>query len=388
MKGSWWVREQDLNDEQKAAVDSIPIGDSYFIVGAPGSGKTNVLLLRSKYLRAKGVTRIRFVTFTSTLRNYVRLGGEQYKLNSQEIVTMAQLFTELLSDNGVYCGRNDKEDFGDYRKRLSARTAELLQNHPTLCHRYDVLLVDEAQDYTQDEVRLLHLLSKVIIGAGDESQRIYEAQGALAKFQELVGTRISLPRHYRNGKKICLVADALFANSATVPSIYPTAHYNEEQMPSSVSKFVCADFPEQVKRIIEEVGVQLRAYPDELIGILFPKNSEVDAFCTTVKAHPEIAKVLYRVKDEEGVWSDATRLVASTIHSAKGLEFRAVHVGCCESIRATGQEKQKNLAFTAVTRAKTSLRLYWTGRVPPYLTDALQKADAEVKDVTWANMFE
>lgn len=56
MNGSWWVGENELKEEQKTAVTAIPVDDSYLIVGSPGSGKTNVLLLRSKYLRAKGKT--------------------------------------------------------------------------------------------------------------------------------------------------------------------------------------------------------------------------------------------------------------------------------------------------------------------------------------------
>jgi superfamily I DNA and RNA helicase len=124
-----------------------------------------------------------------------------------------------------------------------------------------------------------------------------------------------------------------------------------------------------------------------LIGVLFPKNDEVNEFCLKARANVDIAKVLYRVKDEEGDWNGETRVVASTIHSAKGLEFRAVHFGACESIGSTGRNNQKRLAFTAVTRAKTSLCFYWSGSVPPYLTDAIQRADDEVKAGTFGSLF-
>ncbi len=387
MNGSWWVGEDDLKDEQKRAVDSIPIDDSYLVVGSPGSGKTNVLLLRSKYLRAKGKSRIRFVTFTSTLRNFVRHGGVQYKMNPEEIVTSSHLFLELLADNDESLPRIDDEPFIKYRNRLASATGSLLDRHPELERRFDVLLIDEIQDYTADEIQVLHRLSTVIIGAGDENQRIYQEGGAILKFEGLVATKITLPRHFRNGKKICLVADAIFANSANPPNIYAMANYDETMMPSSVIKEICHNFPKQIEKIIEEILVQLRAYPGELIGVLFPKNDEVDEFCLKARANEDIAKALYRVKDEESVWSDETRIIVSTIHSAKGLEFRAVHFGACESIGPVGRENQKRLAFTAITRAKTSLCFYWSGSVPPYLTDAIQKADDEVKDVTFGSLF-
>ena len=387
MNGSWWVSEDDLKDEQKRAVDSIPIDESYLIVGSPGSGKTNVLLLRSKYLRSKKVNRIRFVTFTSTLRNFVQYGGVQYKLNPEEVVTSAHLFLELLADNDESFPRIDGEVFIQFRSRLASAAVSFLNSHPELEGRFDVLLIDEIQDYTVEEIQAMHRLSAVIIGAGDENQRIYQENAAVDVFERLVARKVELPRHFRNGKKICLVADAIFAGSANPPNTYAMANYDESRMPSSVNKEICPNFSKQIEKIIEEILVQLRAYPGELIGVLFPKNDEVDEFCLKAKANVDIAKALYRVNDEEGVWSDETRVIASTIHSAKGLEFRAVHLGACESIGPTGRKNQRRLAFTAVTRAKTSLCFYWSGSLPPYLTDAIQRADDEAKDVTLGSLF-
>jgi superfamily I DNA/RNA helicase len=387
MNGSWWVDENDLKDEQKNAVTEIPIDESYLIVGSPGSGKTNVLLLRSKFLRAKGKNRIRFVTFTSTLRNFVQRGGIQYKINPEEVVTAVHLFGELLADNDESLPRIEGEAFIQYRNRLASATGNLLDKSPELERRFDVLLIDEIQDYTSAEITVLSRLSAVIIGAGDENQRIYQEGGAVQVFEGLVNKKISLPRHFRNGKKICLVADAIFANKANQPNTYAMANYDESRMPSSVKKDVCVDFSKQVEKIIDEIMVQIRAYPDELIGVLFPKNDEVDEFCRLARLQGGLSNTLYRVKDEDDAWRDETRVIASTIHSAKGLEFRAVHMGACESIKPVGRKNQQRLAFTAVTRAKTSLRLYWVKQVPPYLSDAVQKAEDKIKDVTLSSLF-
>lgn len=220
MDGSWWVGEDDLKGEQKDAVTAIPIDESYLIVGSPGSGKTNVLLLRSKYLRAKGKSRIRFVTFTATLRNFVQRGGIQYKINPEEVVTAVHLFGELLADNDESLPHIEGEKFIQYRNRLASAAGNLLDKSPGLEGRFDVLLIDEIQDYTAAEIKVLFRLSAVIIGAGDENQRIYQEGGAIQVFEGLVAKKVTLPRHFRNGKKICLVADAIFANTADMPNTY------------------------------------------------------------------------------------------------------------------------------------------------------------------------
>jgi superfamily I DNA/RNA helicase len=387
MNGTWWVGEDDLKDEQKRAVDSISIDKSYLIVGSPGSGKTNVLLLRSKYLRSKKVNRIRFVTFTSTLRDFVKYGGAQYKINPEEVVTSAHLFLELLADNDEMIPKIDGETFVKNRNRLAEAVLSLLDRSPELEDSFDALLIDEIQDYTVGEIKAMSRLSAVIIGAGDENQRIYQEIGGMAEFARLAAHKVKLPRHFRNGKKICMVADAIFAGSANSPNTYAMANYDESKMPSSVTKEICINFSRQVEKIIEAIQLQLRAYPGELIGILFPTNDEVNDFCLKARSTAELAKVLYRVKGEDDVWSGETRVIVSTIHSAKGLEFRAVHIGGCESLSRTGKKNQKRLAFTAVTRAKTSLCFYWSGSVPPYLTDAIQRADDEVKDVAFGSLF-
>jgi superfamily I DNA/RNA helicase len=60
----------------------------------------------------------------------------------------------------------------------------------------------------------------------------------------------------------------------------------------------------------------------------------------------------------------------STVHSSKGLEFRALHVAGFDQIVKFGAQ-QKRLAFTAITRAKTSLDLYHEDPLPAYLQGAI-----------------
>jgi superfamily I DNA/RNA helicase len=60
----------------------------------------------------------------------------------------------------------------------------------------------------------------------------------------------------------------------------------------------------------------------------------------------------------------------STVHSAKGLEFRALHFAAAEFVKNFRSE-QKRLAYTGVTRAKTSLTVYHDESLPRYFDAAL-----------------
>jgi len=61
-------------------------------------------------------------------------------------------------------------------------------------------------------------------------------------------------------------------------------------------------------------------------------------------------------------------IVISTLHSAKGLEFRVLHVAAFEGIKKF--RMQRNMSFTAVTRAKTILAVYHSDGLPPYFEQA------------------
>ncbi len=55
MEETWWVEEGQLDDDQRKVAELKSKG-SYLIKGPPGSGKTNLLLLRAKYLTLGGAS--------------------------------------------------------------------------------------------------------------------------------------------------------------------------------------------------------------------------------------------------------------------------------------------------------------------------------------------
>src|SRR5712691_9072301 len=101
MSGAWWVGEADLDKDQASAVQGMDEDASFLIRGPAGSGKTNILLLRSKWLRIMDKSHQRIVVFTRTLRDFIREGCEEYGIAQEDVVTSVQFFRDLLNEYEV-----------------------------------------------------------------------------------------------------------------------------------------------------------------------------------------------------------------------------------------------------------------------------------------------
>lgn len=369
MSGAFWIGEGDLDDFQKSAVSGVSIQDSFLMTGPAGSGKTNILLLRAKWLKLKNLSNFRIVVFTASLRDFVQIGCEQYQLPAEYAVTAMQLFRELLSEYDVVIDStgNFEED-----RALLAGAAKSLIDDNGIEGIYEALLIDEAQDYTDTELYVFRALAERLVLAADSRQSIYRVSQTSGLMESLVeGKVVRLKYHYRSGHNICVVADGVLKDANTYPRMAGECKYDEKAKPSSIVKKSCADFREQISMIIGKLGEELALYPGEKIGVLFPKNHQVAEFENALAASglPE--------KD---------RVLCCTIHSSKGWEFRSVHIGGCEvlhQMRAT----QKRLAYTGILRGKTSVTLYFSGNIPGYLESALRIVSPPLPDPDFGSLF-
>ena len=111
MSNTWWVAEGDLKPEQIKVLE-VPPSENLLILGPPGSGKTNLLLLRANYLHIAESTEFYIVAYTSLLANFIKTGATQYSFPSNKIVTQRALLDAVLADQGatvVYVTQDYKE---------------------------------------------------------------------------------------------------------------------------------------------------------------------------------------------------------------------------------------------------------------------------------------
>lgn len=354
MNETWWVDPSQLDGDQKDVLMAEP-ESSLLIVGPPGSGKTNILMLRANYVRPIG-TRQLFITFTRSLAEHLRAGpnvGRADQLQREEIQTFMKWARNLIRENGGALPL-ETDNFDDNREAIVNVLAQVVEDQ-ALGELYDVAFVDEVQDFWQSELNLIRKLSTHVNFAGDSRQRIWKSREGLKTASQIADQTIPLERHYRIGEKICAYADKILPPKKDQAALIDGCNYPEKLRPSSVEPVRSADQSDMVRACAEKIKEQLRYIVDEPIGVIGPYHDALDEFMVIARGDPELGPVTIRQKaDDYRAYDDNSRVRVMTVHSAKGSEFRAVHL-------LNGEEfdsKNRELAFTAVTRAKTEVNVY------------------------------
>jgi superfamily I DNA and RNA helicase len=378
MNETWWVGEDQLDDDQKK-IAVLPPKGSHLIMGPPGCGKTNLLLLRAKYYAKLKKENILVLVFTRALQDFIISGSKSYHLPAEIVRTSRRWSHEFLRQHGKRC--NPSGTFEQQRDQLLAELQSLIKTEG-LSQVYEAIFLDEAQDYLPEEILLFRHIAKEIYASADSRQKIYAGPSSLDTLKGAVNQIHPLRYHYRIGQRVCRLADALNSSSQG-DSLLSTSLYNEKQRPSSVEHIACRTVEEQGAEIIKKLEVQLQAYPDELLGVMCPKKDQRDKIYEIIAASP-IGKLAVNQSDDPTFEPDKP-IYVSTLHSAKGLEYRASHLAYAETIKDF--DYHKNMTYTAVTRTKTSLTVYSVGQMSGYLKQALNSLETAPKAPNLNDLF-
>lgn len=204
--------------------------------------------------------------------------------------------------------------------------------------RYTHVLVDEAQDLSELQRRVLNILAPDSVRwyIGDADQSIYSFRGSHASMMEQLrqetGTLFTLTKNHRCAKQIVKASNAVIQhNSGRLTEAWVAARQEEGAV-------FCRDFD---------------SAEDELAAARLWLHGDLQNRCVLARTQKQLTLL-----KEEG-------LPAHTVHEAKGLEWNEVWViGCqegkfphalCDDI-----QEERRLFYVAMTRARDVLTLSWS----------------------------
>jgi superfamily I DNA/RNA helicase len=378
----WWVDDSEIKGKQSEVLD-VDLDRDVGVFGPPGSGKTNLMMLRANHLHIASNPEFYVVTYTSLLAKFIRRGANRYSFPANKVITQTKLFENVLGDHGKNLERIDGEKFKDYQARLFAEIS-LLMEAGEAKHAFPALFIDEGQDYSPSQLAVFRHLARNVCIAADVRQGIHGAvPGASEYIQEFCDPVVTLIHHFRTGREILKVADRIMYGKFGHTPMLDTSQYPEATQKSTVTLIDACPLNDQIDQAIERLKKQLDVYPNELLGVLVPTTAILNSVWERMNSAPALSGKITNAKDTRN-FDPACPVWLATIHSAKGLEFRCVHLLSAEHI-SRFNALARRLAFTAVTRAKTVLVVYHFDDLLPFLSSALNPV--AIKKVARSELF-
>ena len=253
---------------------------------------------------------------------------------------------------------------------------------------FDFAVIDEAQDVSVAQLRFLSALGgerpNSLFFAGDLGQRIFQQPFSWkALGVQVRGRARSLRINYRTSHQIRMQADLLLGSEMS------DVDGNTEERKGTISVFngapptiLIEDTPEdEIKAVAQWLSARSNdgLMPHE-IGVFVRSESELDRAIQAV----ENAELSYKVLDDK-VETTSGFLSISTMHLAKGLEFRAVVIMACDDeviplqarIETAAEDSdleevyntERHLLYVACTRARDHLLITSVGPASEFLDD-------------------
>ncbi|MBP3219192.1 MAG: ATP-binding domain-containing protein [Prevotella sp.] len=335
-KRSFYVKDSELDDYQVKVINK-KTDNSYIVKGCAGSGKSILALWKAKQIQEQNKGSYLYVVYTKALKRYMSDGIKQVGLRESNVANFDACFNYGRNDNGEL-------ERGSWKKGT-----------------YDYIIVDEAQDFSREDIELLRSKTrKALLVYGDTAQQLYK----FLKDKQTVSmediqwfTKFPVEQlvfNHRLPKKVARVAQYLNSESDEL---------EERCTEEGTEKPKILSYPNK-KAQFAAIASLIKNKGMEDVGILFRRNEDVDeAYDYFTEAGIEVEAKSYRHKDELDFTSDNPKLM--TYHSSKGLQFENVFVPECT---AEGEDN-RNPLYVAITRTYRSLYIMHSGNLSSFFDD-------------------
>ena len=370
------TRRLKLLDHNQESIARQYDGGHRIITGPSGSGKTLILVHRAALLKQynPAIRNILFVCYNITLVNYIRrlLADKHVPLGKGgvEVCHFFQLCAKITGEDVPY----EKAD-SEYYEMVIQDTLEKL---PSCNLRYDAILIDEGQDFSDDMLKiataLLNPRTDHLAIALDDNQNIYQRRSSWKAIGIHARGRVRrLSWIYRNTKEI-----ADFANRVILGYQEPSREIHQEELFPEIFEDLHGpqpdirhlnDYETITAWVVDRIWTlnEMETYPLAEIAVIYTMRSPEgdsamnlprlleDALEKRGLMHNWISED-YRSKRAYDVTADSIPI--STIHSLKGFDYACVFILGMDWLGAGSrwtEEQIQKLAYVAVTRAREQL---------------------------------
>ena len=309
-------------------------------------------------------------------KDFIRL-GRRSRLKESQRREIWNIFFEI---------RNKYSKSG--KVTLSQMYYKLAQKLKAESHSiFDAVIIDEAQDLTPSQMEFVSSLSKVksnYFFTGDLGQRIFQIPFSWKSFDmDIRGRSFTLKVNYRTSEQIRSHADKLLSKEIS------DFDGNLEKRKDTISLF---QGPKPEVLLFQNQSEETKSnqiYLQDLLGNGFSAHE----ILIIVRSSEEYKRVESLQSDNinlafiEKEKSSINQFTVCTMHSAKGLEYRAVIIMACDSnvipnsnrLEQSGDESEleeiyateRQLLYVACTRARDHLRITGVKPGSEFLEDML-----------------
>lgn len=344
---------KNLTEEQYSVLDSLEDNHRILINGLAGTGKTVLAIEAARRASKKGASVI-IVCFNRLLSEWI--SGELSKFSKDADVAIKAVHIHGLMREIVGKTLPVKDSKEYWQKELPEQALYKLWGSEN-AKKYDVLIVDEAQDILTDEY--LDVLGELLAGGlaggkwlifGDfKNQDIYIGSSECSKENITIQLAERAPQHAKHNLFVnCRNAEKIATTLALVCGLNPG--YKK-----TIQDFEGADVEPIFWKEDKDQLFILNKLIDELVpnfgfnGVVVLSTRRDEVSCAS-KLRENRKTALYPLRSIQG--SDE-RVSYSTIHAFKGLEARAVIVTDITSLN----DEQRALLYVAMSRSRIRLVL-------------------------------
>ena len=386
-KGVYMVGGKEIiPDPEQNMIVNAPVDKNIRVVAGAGTGKTTTITCRIKYLLDTCTTpdRILVLTFNVEARKNLeimidKLMGFEIKI---DIRTIDSFCLKIKNDFfGGYENENSTDKSSINQQCINRSVSEygivgrkIMEKYGAeIASQYKYVFFDEFQDVDEDQFEILRIFAQnrcFLTVIGDDSQNIYQFRGSdnyyIINFDKIIPDTLTykITTNYRSTKEIVALAnDSIKHNKDKIFKIMN--HYTQEKGSINLTLYQNSDetinsIMAKIMEYIEDHGVD---YSD--IAVLSRNTHPLKILETEFERNklPYVSLISDQYSTEFKQVIQQNKIVLSTIHKSKGLEWKIVFmIGLCDACFPNhlnnglkNIEEERRLFYVGTTRAKRHL---------------------------------